>query len=86
MKNISISEFLTIAELSTWIRLSRSHIYFLVSKKKIPFIKLGGKLLFSSKEIRNWIEQSSYGHTANENRPKKATQKIADRLFSPKSN
>jgi excisionase family DNA binding protein len=42
MKNDSISEFLTVAELSIWIRLSRSHIYFLVSKKKIPFIKLGG--------------------------------------------
>jgi excisionase family DNA binding protein len=62
MKNDSISEFLTVAELSIWIRLSRSHIYFLVSKKKIPFIKLGGKLLFSSEEIRNWVDQSSYNH------------------------
>jgi len=60
MKNDSIAEFLIIHELSKWIRLSRSHIYFLVSKKKIPFIKLGGKLLFSATEIRIWIEQSSY--------------------------
>lgn len=62
MKNDSIFEFLTVAELSKWIRLSRSHIYFLVSKKKIPFIKLGDKLLFSSEEIRNWVDQSSYNH------------------------
>ena len=75
MKNDSIVEFLTVAELSKWIRLSRSHIYFLVSKKRIPFIKLGGKLLFSSKEIRNWIEQSSSGHTANENPPKQVDSK-----------
>lgn len=63
MKTESISEFLTIRELSKWIRLSRSHIYCLVSKKKIPFIKLGGKLLFSSIEIRNWIDQNSFRAT-----------------------
>ena len=62
MKDDSNFEFLTVAELSKWIRLSKSHIYCLVSKKKIPFIKLGGKLLFSSEEIRNWVDQSSYNH------------------------
>lgn len=60
----SPSEFLTIRELSKWIRLSISHIYCLVSKKKIPFIKLGGKLIFSAEEIRNWIDQSSYSPLA----------------------
>jgi len=60
MHTDSPSEFLTIRELSKWIRLSISHIYCLVSKKKIPFIKLGGKLIFSTEEIRNWIDQSSY--------------------------
>ena len=64
MKTDSLSEFLTIGELSKWIRLSRSHIYCLVSKKKIPFIKLGGKLIFSAEEIRNWIDQSSYSPLA----------------------
>ena len=78
MKTDSLSEFLTICELSKWIRLSKSHIYCLVSKKKIPFIKLGGKLLFSSAEIRNWVDQSSYNpitekSTAKRGRPKKSS-------------
>ena len=78
MKNDSIAEFITIGELSIWIRLSRSHIYFLVSKKKIPFIKLGGKLLFSAIDIRIWIEQSTFNpskakSTAQRGRPKKSS-------------
>ncbi|MFM7709662.1 MAG: helix-turn-helix domain-containing protein [Ferruginibacter sp.] len=47
-------------DLSKWIKLSESHLYCLVSKKKIPFIKLGGKLLFSTIQIRNWIDQNSF--------------------------
>ncbi len=54
-------QFLTIKELSKWIRLSESHLYCLVSKKKIPYIKLGGKLLFSTSKITEWIEFSSRG-------------------------
>ena len=65
MKNNSpTEEFLTIPDLSKWSRLSESHLYALVSKKKIPFIKLGGKLLFSTVQIRNWIDQNSYGPVA----------------------
>ena len=54
-------QFLTIKELSKWIRLSESHLYCLVSKNKIPYIKLGGKLLFSTERITQWIEFSSRG-------------------------
>ena len=54
-------QFLTIKELSKWIRLSESHLYCLVSKNKIPYIKLGGKLLFNTSKITEWIEFSSRG-------------------------
>jgi excisionase family DNA binding protein len=74
MKKDSPSEFLTIRELSKWIRLSRSHIYCLVSKKKIPFIKLGGKLLFSSAEIRKWVDQSSYNPITEKSTTQKERQ------------
>ena len=74
MKTDSLSEFLTICELSKWIRLSKSHIYCLVSKKKIPFIKLGGKLLFSSEEIRNWVDQSSYNPITEKSTTQKERQ------------
>ncbi len=55
----NIDDFLTVKELSKWIKLSASHIYFLVNKKKIPFAKLGGKLLFDKNKIKNWIEENS---------------------------
>lgn len=54
-----VDDFLTVKELSKWIKLSESHIYFLVNKRKIPFAKLGGKLLFDKEKIRLWIESNS---------------------------
>jgi excisionase family DNA binding protein len=55
----NLNQFLTVKELSTWIKLSESHIYFLVSKNKIPFAKLGGKILFDSEKIKSWVEDKS---------------------------
>jgi len=54
-----LDDFLTVRELSKWLRLSESHIYSLVSKKKIPFKKVGGKVLFDKQQIKNWIEAQS---------------------------
>jgi len=54
-----LDDFLTVRELSKWLRLSESHIYTLVSKKKIPFNKVGGKVLFDKQQIKNWIEAQS---------------------------
>jgi len=54
-----VDDFLTVKELSKWIKLSESHIYFLVNKRKIPFAKLGGKLLFDKQKIKDWIDENS---------------------------
>lgn len=54
-----VDDFLTVKELSKWIKLSESHVYFLVNKRKIPFAKLGGKLLFDKQKIKDWIEENS---------------------------
>lgn len=54
-----VDDFLTVKELSKWIKLSESHIYFLVNKRKIPFAKLGGKLLFDKQKIKQWIDSNS---------------------------
>jgi excisionase family DNA binding protein len=54
-----VDDFLTVKELSKWIKLSESHIYFLVNKRKIPFAKLGGKLLFDKEKIKEWIDNNS---------------------------
>jgi excisionase family DNA binding protein len=54
-----VDDFLTVRELAKWLKLSESHIYSLVNKKKVPFFKIGGKLLFDKEKIKNWIEASS---------------------------
>ncbi len=66
----NVEDFLTVRELAKWIKLSESHVYFLVNKNKIPFAKLGGKLLFNRENIRLWIEQNS------SNTPKPKTNKV----------
>lgn len=35
---------------------TKPQIYQLTSRNKIPFMKLGNKLIFSKKEITNWIK------------------------------
>lgn len=70
-KNENVEEFLTVRELAKWIKLSESHVYFLVNKNKIPFAKLGGKLLFNKDNIRKWIEQNS----SRADKPKPKTRK-----------
>jgi excisionase family DNA binding protein len=53
-------DYLTITELSSILKLSKSHIYTLTSTKKIPHIKLlGKKLLFKRSDIDNWLTSKS---------------------------
>lgn len=54
-----LDDLLTVRELGKWLRLSESHIYSLVSKKSIPYTKIGGKVLFDRQTIKNWIEAQS---------------------------
>lgn len=54
-----LDDLMTVRELGKWLRLSESHIYSLVSKKKIPFNKVGGKVLFDKQQIKDWIEEQS---------------------------
>lgn len=59
MNKRNLEDLLTVRELGKWLRLSESHIYSLVSKKKIPFTKIGGKVLFDRQTITEWIEEQS---------------------------
>lgn len=77
----SLDEFLTVRELANWIKLSESHVYFMVNKNKIPFAKLGGKLLFERNAIRKWITANSSKPVAKKKAPKK---KVKVNLPTPK--
>ena len=52
-----LDDLLTVRELSKWLRLSESHIYSLVSKKKIPYNKVGGNMQRKDgfrKDVKAW--------------------------------
>jgi len=53
------NEFITVKELSRWIKISCSKIYALVTEKRIPYNKVGGKLLFDKQKILDWIQEQS---------------------------
>lgn len=55
----SKKEFLTVDEAAELTRFSKGSIYNMVSKGKIPFIKQGGKLLFSSDQLIEWLKSKS---------------------------
>ena len=64
----NVDDFLTVRELAKWIKLSESHIYCLVNKKRIPFAKLGGKLLFDKIKIKEWVDaHTQVNVVANDN-------------------
>lgn len=50
---------LTIKEISKILKISESTLYRWVHKREIPFVKLGGKLLFSQDEIQEYIKKNS---------------------------
>ena len=52
-------QLLDIKEASKLVRLQPSTIYKMVCARKIPFTKLGGKLLFSVEKIERWVEQNT---------------------------
>lgn len=55
-----LGNLLTIRELADLLGVSKTHIYSLVAKDRIPYIKLSPKLLrFDRTEIERWIEERS---------------------------
>lgn len=55
----TLESFLTIDELSSWIKIKKSTIYQWVTKDEIPSYKIGGKRLFEPSEIRKWLKKRS---------------------------
>ena len=48
--------FLNTRQLANFLNISIFFVYKLASEKKIPFIKLGKKLLFDVNKIEAWLE------------------------------
>lgn len=51
-------QYLTITELSEYVKRSKPAIRMLVLRRALPFRKVAGRLLFSKEEIDQWIQMS----------------------------
>jgi excisionase family DNA binding protein len=49
------NNYLTVDDVSEKLHLSKSSVYCYVGKRKIPHIKLGGKLLFTENDLTHWL-------------------------------
>ena len=47
--------YLTLDCVCKMLNLSKSTVYAYVGKSQIPYIKLGGKLLFPEDDLKNWL-------------------------------
>ncbi len=60
-----MSDYFTTKELASYLRVKPRKVYDLLSKDQIPYTKVMGKLLFSKKEVTQWLRasQSKEHHT-----------------------
>lgn len=54
-------EFLTVEEVGEILRMEDRTVYHLVSRKKIPSVKIGGKVLIPKREFEEMIEAKKQG-------------------------
>jgi excisionase family DNA binding protein len=55
------NKLLKIDDVSKFLNLSKSSLYAFAKTDSIPHFKLGGKLLFSETDIKNWLETKKHG-------------------------
>jgi len=61
----SIEALITPVEVCKWLSIKKGHLYYLVEKKKIPAIKIGGLLRFDPTELREWVKNRLEGAGTN---------------------
>ena len=49
-------KFLTIPEVAAYLKISKSKIYYLVSRKEIPHLKLGRNVRIRESDLQKWLE------------------------------
>ena len=49
-------KFITITEASKLLTLAKSTIYQYVYHRSIPFIKIGGRIVFEEEKLRQWMQ------------------------------
>lgn len=54
-----MAELMTISEVSQKLKISKWTVYSWISTRYIPFLKLGGRVLFDWIEIEKWLKKNS---------------------------
>jgi len=50
-------KYLTIEDVSKVTTLAKSTLYSYVYYKTIPFLRIGGRIVFEEKDLQNWIDK-----------------------------
>ena len=50
-------KYLTIEDVSKVTTLAKSTLYSYVYYQTIPFLRIGGRIVFEEKELQNWIDK-----------------------------
>jgi excisionase family DNA binding protein len=58
---------LKLTDLSKMLNIAKSTIYNYAKKGSIPYIKIGGQILFSEKAINEWMLENTHNVSAAEN-------------------
>jgi excisionase family DNA binding protein len=61
-------KFLTVDELSGYIKIPKPTIYMLLSKRRIPGAKVGRQWRFNKDSIDKWMEEKEHFYTEQKNR------------------
>jgi len=57
MNEMKKVQFMTVEEIAQMLRVPRSTVYKWVYMRKIPYLKVGKRLLFEYKKVIQWIEE-----------------------------
>jgi len=57
MKKVETLSFMTVEEIAQMLRVPKSTVYKWVYMKKVPYLKVGKRLLFERHKVLQWIEE-----------------------------
>ncbi len=56
--------WLTLGELAEFLNITERHVRRLISERRIPFHKIGGRIRFVPAEVRAWLDNNHHGPDA----------------------
>ncbi len=57
--NIKENRLLSIPEVARFLGISQHTLYTMVSQQRVPFVKVGRRVLFDPDHLNRWIKQST---------------------------